>query len=61
MDMLKKIEEEHKKQDVCKHEYEELKDAYSEEGIGIYFCSKCKGLKHEVERRTTKPEGEEAI
>lgn len=51
MNILKKIQEQHKKQDSCEHNYEELKDAYSGDGINIYFCPKCKGLKHELEKR----------
>jgi len=50
-DLLDEIEEKHRKQEVCKHEYYELKDAYSGKGLDVFFCPKCEGLKHEIERR----------
>ena len=49
--MLKEIEEKHERQETCEHEYRELKCAYSGEGLGVFFCPKCEGLKHEIERR----------
>ena len=49
--LLEEIEERWKKQEICKHEYDELTDAYDGHGLGIYLCSKCKVLKHEIERR----------
>jgi len=49
--ILKEIEERHKQQDVCVHDFEELVDAYDGTGLGVFFCKRCNVLKHELERR----------
>ena len=49
-DVLKRIQKRMEKQESCEHEYRELQDAFDGSGLNVFFCDKCKGLKHELER-----------